>query len=240
MMKSRFLFSLAILVILVLSSCSTAAPSAAPTLPPTATIPAVPSITVTLPPTATSAPTITPLPTMTFTPTVTVTQGAEFGAATIKSIGPHKMGMMLTLEVPGLNHLYKLKILDKLYTCSAVAQYPDRMYCYGPLFETGQYQEIAFLEPDSDVEAFRGSFLVPNLNSPTSMPAGDPRTWCPERGQNVTCEVECRIGPNGPCIVATCFDACGYYYSVHTCPDDMVIPSPMCSPEDQARLDPSP
>lgn len=239
-MKSRVLFSVAVILVFILSSCSTAVETIAPTLPATATIPAVPSITVTMPTTATNEPTVTALPTLTLTPTVTVTRGPDFSGVVIKGIGPHKMGLMMTLEIPDLNQLYRLKILNQLYTCSAVAQYPNRMYCYGPLFETGQNQEIAFLQADADVEVFRNTFLVPNLNSPTSMPAGDARTWCPERGQNVTCEVECRIGPNGPCIVATCFDACGYYYSVHTCPDDMPIPSPMCNPEDQERLDPSP
>jgi len=40
--------------------------------------------------------------------------------------------------------------------------------------------------------------------------------WCPERGTNVTCEIEYR-DYSGQCLVGmTCFDACGKYYGVDT------------------------
>ena len=40
--------------------------------------------------------------------------------------------------------------------------------------------------------------------------------WCPERGTNVTCEIEYR-NYSGQCLVGmTCFDACGKYYGVDT------------------------
>jgi hypothetical protein len=40
--------------------------------------------------------------------------------------------------------------------------------------------------------------------------------WCPERGTNVTCEIEYR-NYSGQCLVGmSCFDACGKYYGVDT------------------------
>ena len=44
-------------------------------------------------------------------------------------------------------------------------------------------------------------------------------TWCPARGENLTCETEYR-NYNGNCVVGmSCYDACGFYYSVNTIPD---------------------
>ncbi|MGB4595921.1 MAG: hypothetical protein WBI14_08455 [Anaerolineaceae bacterium] len=41
-------------------------------------------------------------------------------------------------------------------------------------------------------------------------------TWCPDRGQNVSCETEYR-NYGGVCTVGmTCYDSCGFYYSVDT------------------------
>lgn len=41
-------------------------------------------------------------------------------------------------------------------------------------------------------------------------------TWCPERGQNTSCETEYR-NYGGVCTVGmTCYDSCGFYYSVDT------------------------
>lgn len=47
---------------------------------------------------------------------------------------------------------------------------------------------------------------------------GGPETWCPARGENVTCETEYR-NYSGNCVVGmTCYDACGFYYAVNTLP----------------------
>ena len=41
-------------------------------------------------------------------------------------------------------------------------------------------------------------------------------TWCPDRGYNVSCETEYR-NYGGACTVGmTCYDSCGFYYSVDT------------------------
>ena len=40
--------------------------------------------------------------------------------------------------------------------------------------------------------------------------------WCPQRGENVTCETEYRQYANGCFVGMTCFDVCGKYYGVNT------------------------
>jgi hypothetical protein len=43
---------------------------------------------------------------------------------------------------------------------------------------------------------------------------------CPERGVNLTCEIEYRHYDDNSCLVGmSCFDTCGYYYSVDTIKD---------------------
>jgi hypothetical protein len=77
--------------------------------------------------------------------------------------------------------------------------------------------------------------VLSSLTLPTALPEGYADTNCPDRGKNISCETECRIDPNGsPCIVATCTDACGLYRSVQSCPENMTLPSPICSPEQAA------
>ena len=66
----------------------------------------------------------------------------------------------------------------------------------------------------------RTRLVIPTALLVPPTPVGWAGNNCPQRGQNVSCETECRIAPDGnPCIVATCTDACGPYFSVHTCPD---------------------
>jgi len=44
----------------------------------------------------------------------------------------------------------------------------------------------------------------------------DSEEWCPERGTNVSCEIEYR-NYSGQCLVGmSCYDACGKYYGVDT------------------------
>ncbi|MDD2521839.1 MAG: hypothetical protein PHW11_03325 [Anaerolineaceae bacterium] len=44
-------------------------------------------------------------------------------------------------------------------------------------------------------------------------------TGCADEGKNLTCETEYRKDASGGCYVGmTCYDACGWYYSVNTIP----------------------
>jgi hypothetical protein len=60
--------------------------------------------------------------------------------------------------------------------------------------------------------------IIPYSTPVPTVPVGDARTWCPERGENVICESETVWSREPvPCYASTCYDACGYYYSIDTC-----------------------
>ncbi len=43
---------------------------------------------------------------------------------------------------------------------------------------------------------------------------------CPQEGNKLSCEIEYRTDENNNCYVGmTCYDACGWFYSVNTIPD---------------------
>ena len=89
---------------------------------------------------------------------------------------------------------------------------------------------MAFLDPATRSPVYQGSTLVPSALFIKPTQKGYANTNCPERGQNVKCETECRIDPNGnPCIMATCVDKCGAYFSVNGCPDHMSLDYPSCN-----------
>lgn len=49
----------------------------------------------------------------------------------------------------------------------------------------------------------------------------DPRDDCPEKMQRLNCEFEYRKDHENCYVGASCFDACGWFYSVNTIPDDV-------------------
>lgn len=226
MRNYRFL-ALILLMGLLLSACGASAQTAAPTEPPLA----VPSATNTQPPTATFTSTCTNTPefTPTFTQTIgpTPTPTADFSQIQLVAVGPHTAGLLISFHLPQLIGNLRAVINGRDYACITDESDPTMLYCYGQSFKTPVKTDVAFYPADSDQLLYQAQFLIPAAISVKPTPVGNPATWCPDRGKNVTCETECRLGPNGPCKVMTCFDACGYYYSEHTCPENMPLPSPM-------------
>ena len=56
------------------------------------------------------------------------------------------------------------------------------------------------------------------LFGPDNVSWAPTNSWCPLRGENLTCETEYRKD-SGHCYVgSTCYDACGWFYSVDTIP----------------------
>lgn len=47
------------------------------------------------------------------------------------------------------------------------------------------------------------------------------QSFCAEEGVNLSCESEYRRDSRGCYVGMTCYDACGWYYSVNTIPDDV-------------------
>lgn len=220
-MKMRKLtwMGLLILAAMILAAC-TPVPTAVPTALPTATN------TETLAPTETLVPTDTPVPTATntptLTPTITLTPTATPDYSVIQVIWQESYANrqpIVALKIPGITEAYGAKINNVAYTCSIDANTPDTLFCNGPLLPYFTYVQLALYHPGDSLPFYEATIPGPVRALPTATPVGNPNTWCTDRGQNVNCETENRTYPGGvQCVVSTCFDACGYYYSVDTCP----------------------
>ena len=232
-MKSRFFILIVLVTVMVIFTACTAVtgqPTAAvPTQPPPVTVtprasetPA-PSNTSTPQPTAshTITPSVTPAPTKTSTPT------PSFAGFSVAYAQYTNYGMLIGFKIPGIKQSYRLKVNDVDYTCKLNEKAVNSLYCYGPQFGENETVKLVFYPlTGNDTPLYEASYKVSLLVPPTI----DPRILmtqapgsCPARGVNVTCETEYRNnGKGGYCIVATCNDACGYYYSMDTCPPGSV------------------
>ena len=56
------------------------------------------------------------------------------------------------------------------------------------------------------------------------------QTTCAQEGQNLSCEMEYRKDGNGCYVGMTCYDACGWYYSIDTIPPGVESFSGPCLP----------
>lgn len=199
-------------------------PTAAPTLTPTAAPSATPAPnTPTAPPTQVPSPTAVP---------------AAFDKLQIISISNGIGGVRVVFRIPGLQTAYQVKIRGYSYNCVLDAKAPDRLFCSGlaqPPFDIPL--DLVFSDPQTQQTVFSGSTIYSSSLSATSTVQGWGKNDCPDRGTNVSCETECRLLPNGnPCVVATCSDACGLYFSVDSCPADMSMDFPSCPPELFAQM----
>jgi hypothetical protein len=203
---------------------ATPAPSDTPVPSPTT----APTLTQTLAPSATTAPSSTPSP----VPTPTAVPAA-FDQLQLISISNGIGGVSVIFKIPGLLTAYDVKIRGYAYSCILDAKAPDRLFCTGlaqPPFDA--QLDLQFIDPQTQQVVYSGSTIYSSMLSATSTVQGWGKNDCPDRGTNVSCETECRLLPNGsPCVVATCTDACGLYFSVDSCPADMSMDFPSCPPE---------
>jgi hypothetical protein len=211
---------------------STIPPSASPTSAPTAT--AQPSATT--PPTVTPSPAPSATPAPTHTPTAVPTPTsvpAAFDKLQIISISNGIGGVKVIFRIPGIQVAYQVKIRGYDYNCVLDATAPDRLFCTGlavPPFDVNL--DLTFIDPNSHQTVYTGKTIYSSALGATATVQGWGKNDCPGRGTNVSCETECRLLPNGnPCIVSTCSDACGLYFSVDTCPADMSMDFPSCPPD---------
>jgi hypothetical protein len=227
-MKLFRLFSIVILAVLIASCAQGAAFVSSPTptletvqIKPTAqeilqTMPVptdTPTATATSTATNTSTPTFTLVPSLTFTST----PAALFDKAQVTSVSSPNGVWSVALKVPGLKGIYDI-VIDRLkFSCKTDARAPETLFCTGP--SRPHIEEkipLVFTDPSSGAEIYSGTTYIIQQAVPTETPAG--YFSCPNRGKNVTCEVECRVYSGNPCLVATCSDDCGIYFSLHTCP----------------------
>lgn len=224
--------ALLLLATLILASCApTPITDSAP--PPSATAP-IPA-TGTMAPTATLTPTPAPSVTATATMTPSATPLAQFDGFEALSIENLQVGgVRITLKLPGIGVPLTLTLEGRTYACKPDPATPDRLFCNGlSMPPLNQNISVALVEPNGSQPVWSGETVLRN----NLMVFPVRRTYfarpeCSEPGKNLGCETECRINTNGsPCVVSTCFDVCGPYFSVHTCDPEMNKPFTMCAPE---------
>ena len=244
-MRGKSLFSFGILVAVLLAACqpqpsltataniqATALTMAETALFPIAS-PARADTPTPLPP-----PTLTGTSTETLLPTGTPTPKPEFSRLRFINITTGYNGVSLIVEIPELKQVYNLTINGINYFCQVVESVPNRLFCNGlSKPPVDQAVRVLLREPETDsivhemVTTIAGSLVV------TPMPRGYYNPDCPQRGLDVNCEMECRIPPDGePCVVASCFDSCGLYFSVNTCPENVQVYPALCSEEQWAEM----
>ncbi len=232
-MKFRISYLIVLVMVMgFISACTSAVVQPTPTVP---TQP--PPASETPRPSETPAPsnTSTPRPTASFTVTPSVTPTATETSTPTPSFAGFSVtyaqytyyGMLMGFKIPGIKENYRLKVNDVDYKCELNDKAPDSLYCYGPQFGQNETVKLVFYPLTGDDTplfevSYKVSLLVPPTVDPRILMTQAPGS-CPARGVNVTCETEYRNdGKGGFCIVATCNDACGYYYSMDTCPEGSI------------------
>lgn len=212
-----------LLVVWLLSSC---AQGASQVITPTPTLETLPTArtqleTLTLPSdTPTLTATVTPTATLTLEPSLTVTPTADamFTKAQVTSVTTPGGIPHVAVRVPGLKTVYNIILDSKKYTCQTDARAPETLFCIGTALPAiAQTIPLVFVNPSDGTPVYSGTTYIINQAVPTPTPAG--YFSCPNRGKNTSCEVECRLYSGNPCLVVSCFDDCGLYYSFDNCPN---------------------
>jgi hypothetical protein len=121
--------------------------------------------------------------------------------------------------VPGLKSALNVILDARKFTCQMDALAPETLFCTGTSRpHVAEQIKLVFVDPQSGAEIYAGTTYIINQAVPTATREG--YTSCPNRGKNVSCETECRIYSGDPCLVVSCFDDCGLYYSLDNCPSD--------------------
>jgi hypothetical protein len=224
-MKSLPLF----VIVLVISSLFLAAcgsgifPKSTPTssaVPPTWTsVPSeTPKPTQTLEPSATA--TFTSTATLPPTATITPTPAPEFAKFKVFSFEFPTFGSRIGILIPGLKSLVKVTMDGKSFDCTMDDLYKEKMFCVGPTLPMDKDIKVLFSLPGNNQPLYEGYTYLASSLFITPIPPGVNMDLCADRGKNVSCETEIRENNAGePCKVSTCVDACGYFYSINTCPD---------------------
>jgi hypothetical protein len=251
------LFYIIILLALFLSACSNTsatdvaqAPEAdEPTSLPDTETP-LPTLTATDASTDTPAPSPTNTATYTFTPTMLPTQFMGFESANIFKALAYMDETLFYFIVPYVASPYYGTVDGYDMVCEPDPEQENLLTCRAEedLFGTDMKYFEFYADEARTYLVYAGEFSTTlDKLPPTPVPVGLiwPRadytaadiTWgqnppgCTERGVNLQCETEYRKYSDGSCLVGmTCWDTCGYYYSVNTIKDKQGdwIPSGPC------------
>ena len=126
----------------------------------------------------------------------------------------------MVFSIPGMKDPYNLTVNNIKYNCTLQEKLPGQLFCMGPEFPHNRKVDLAFFAPNQTQPAYKTEYVIAPIKTPTPegyIPKGN--ADCPVRGIGASCETENRPAswPGGPCIVSTCVDICGYWYSIDTC-----------------------
>ncbi len=238
-MRHRVISLLLVFFTIILSACTapeTQTASQASEAPDTALS------TETVLPTATEAGTDTPAPTASLTPTITLTptsQPTEFSGFQFASVFKAFAYIDETLFyfiVPGVASPYYGSVDGVDLICEPDADQVNLLTCRaeGDLFGTDWKSFKFYADEAKTYLVYEGDFSTTlDTLPPTPTPYGfiwpladftaadiswgEAPPGCTTRGIGLTCETEYRIYEDGSCLVGmSCYDDCGYYYSVDT------------------------
>lgn len=181
--------------------------------------------------TQTGTPTIPLPPSVTPTKSVTPTQAPDFSGFQVQFVEYKDFGMVIGFIIPGVTTPYKLTVNKQIYSCLIKPGIANHLYCSGVIIPEGTKVRLEFFEIGDETEIFQTNYIVSLPKTPTPDYFKLTKPDCPVRGINARCETENRIAENGSCIVSTCVDSCGYWYSIDTC----YYSTPFLAPIDQTR-----
>ena len=236
-MRRRSILFLLLPILLVLSACTTPETQAAPQETEEIAAPVNTSTT-----TATETSTDTPEPTATLTPTVTLTptnQPTEFTGFQFASVFKAFAYIDETLFyfiVPGVASSYYGSVDGVDLICETDADQENLLTCRAEedLFGTDWKSFKFYADEAKTFLVYEGDFSTTlDTLPPTPTPPGfiwpladftaadifwgETPPGCTTRGIGLNCETEYRIYEDGSCLVGmSCYDDCGYYYSVDT------------------------
>lgn len=222
-----FLISLPVALI-ILSACGTAAIQPTPTiLPnPTRALPTAipPTQTQTVEPTQipSSTPTTTPEPTATPTPTPTLIPFAGFKEQFrfYRTWNDNGKTIFYFLNA-GIDQQLYARINQFQLVCEHDTETQFAMKCISnDRIELGDEKSIP-IEFFADKDYYQSVYQY-EINIPKALvPVYSNEFDCPDRGQRVQCEYEYRQYSSICTTSITCYDACGYYYSIDNIPAGM-------------------
>lgn len=227
MKKNRLLWSLFLTAAVILSACgrSGTQPTATAMASPTEILSAIVQETPTLTPEPTQTP--TPLPTDTPVPTATATlipfKGFADNFRFYRSWYDGGKTIYYFLNA-WLEQPLWAKIGEFSLKCAHDPDTQSAMKCISDerieLPDTEPLPIEFFADEGMKQSVFVYEIVLPEALKPVYSNQFD----CPERGQNVQCEIEYRLYADYCSTSITCYDACGYYYSIDNLPPDPDAP----------------
>jgi hypothetical protein len=234
MQIKTIIISTILILSLALAGCAAATPAPTATAFATAVLPTespVPPSATPLPSTATQVPTeaptatATPLPTLTATITNTATPAVDFAKFKLTAVTQKpRTAMSLIFTIPGLQSAVQVKVGGSSFYCQVDPKYPNKLFCNGPDLVIDTELPVRFIDTDGTTVLYKGVIYIPQSILGPKLPDNIDWGLCPQRNTNVTCETENRLWWNPPCVVSTCYDACGYFYSIDTCTSQKSVP----------------